>query len=251
MKKIILFFNLLMMVQFIYGQQDYEFSGKTISFISNDGVKVTGDLYMTHKSDAPFIILYHQARYSRGEYREIAPKLNKIGFNCLAIDQRSGKEVNGVINQTHLEAKKMKKETEYKDAIPDMEAAFLYVKEKIKPGKIIIWGSSYSSSLVFYLASVHSEDVSGILSFSPGEYFKIDGKEVKSYAATVNCPVFITSSGKEHKQWKGIYNAVPSMKFSFLPTKEVGRHGSKALWSDNSNHQKYWKAVHIFLLKLI
>lgn len=248
MKKIVLF-GFLALVNMINGQQKIAFEGKTIDFIASDGVKVTADLYMAHPNDAPFIILYHQARYSRGEYREIAPKLNELGFNCMAVDQRSGKEVNGVVNQTHLEAKKMNKSTEYVDAIPDMEAAFSYVKEKINPGKIIIWGSSYSSALVFYLASEHRNDVNGILSFSPGEYFKIDGKGIVSYAAKVNCPVFITSSGKEHKQWKGIYNAVTTDKSSFLPTEEEGRHGSKALCADNSNSQKYWKAVKVFLLK--
>lgn len=249
MKKEILFFGLLLMIQFIDAQQK-EFTGKTIEFQSRDGVKITADLYMTNKSNAPFIILCHQARYSRGEYREIAPKLNELGFNCMAIDQRSGNEVNGVMNQTHLEAVKMNKATEYVDAIPDLEAAFSYVKNKINSDKIIIWGSSYSAALMFYMGSVHSKDIDGILAFSPGEYFKIDGKEIKSFAAKVKCPVFITSSGKEHKQWKGIYDSVTTKKYSFLPMIEEGRHGSKALWADNSNHKKYWNAVTNFLLKI-
>ena len=248
MKKGILLLGLLLMIQFIDAQQK-EFTGKTIEFQSRDGVKIIADMYMAHKSEAPFIILFHQARYSRGEYREIAPKLNDLGFNCMAVDQRSGKVVNGVVNQTHLEAVKMNKATEYVDAIPDLEAAFDYVKNEIKPDKIIIWGSSYSSALMFYLGSVHSKDVDGILAFSPGEYFKIDGSGISSYAAQVDCPVFITSSGKEHKQWKGIFDSLSGEKFSFLPSEEEGRHGSKALWADNSNHKKYWKAVKIFLLK--
>ena len=248
MKKIMLFLVLLLMIQFVSAQHK-EFTGKTIEFQSKDGVKITADLYMVHKNDVPFIILFHQARYSRGEYREIAPKLNEMGFNCLAIDQRSGEEVNGVLNQTHLEAEKMNLTTQYVDAIPDLEAAFSYVKQKMNPGKIIIWGSSYSAALMFYLGSVHSNDVDGILAFSPGEYFKIDGNEIKSFAAKVKCPVFITSSGKEHKQWKEIYDALSGEKFSFLPATEEGRHGSKALWSDNVNHKKYWKAVDVFLMK--
>ena len=249
MNKLVLFV-FFALVHFVYGQKSSDFSGKTISFNSDDGVKVTADLYMKNNRNAPFIILYHQARYSRGEYREIVPKLIEMGFNCLAVDQRSGKKVNGVVNQTHLEAKKMNKATEYINAIPDMEAAFTYVKNQIKPSKIIIWGSSYSSALVFYLGSVHKEDIDGILSFSPGEYFKIDGKEIRSFAAEVKCPVFITSSAKEHKQWKGIYDSVTTKKYSFLPMMEEGKHGSKALWADNSNHKEYWNEVTNFLLKV-
>src|SRR5262245_54570689 len=64
-----------------------------ITFPSKDGLPVTADLY--HVNDSlPVILLCHQARFSRGEYREAAVKLNKFGFNCLAIDQRSGQEVN-------------------------------------------------------------------------------------------------------------------------------------------------------------
>ena len=250
MKKVALLVFFILF-HFSYGQQKTEFLGKTISFKTDDGVKVTADLYMPHNKDAPFIILYHQARYSRGEYREIAPKLNEMGFNCLAVDQRSGKEVNGVVNQTHLEAKKTNKATEYVNAIPDMEAAFSYVKNQIKPGKIIIWGSSYSSALVFYLGSIHSKDISGILAFSPGEYFKIDGKGIASFAADVKCPVFITSSAKEHKHWEGIYDSVTTKKYSFLPMMEEGKHGSKALWADNSNYKEYWNEVRSFLLKVL
>lgn len=222
---------------------------KTVYFTASDGVKITADLYMTTNSNAPFIILYHQAGYSRGEYLTIAPKLNEMGFNCMAVDQRSGKEVNGVINQTHLEAIKLNKPTEYVDAIPDLEAAYQYVKLGIKPNKIIIWGSSYSSAIMFFLGSSHHNAISGILAFSPGEYFKINGKEIKQYAARVTSPVFITSAQNEKKQWQSIYNAVTTDKKYFLPT-DKGKHGSKALWSDNSSHKAYWEAVTNFLIKI-
>ena len=49
---------------------------ETISFNSEDGLKVFAELYMIHPKSAPMIILFHQAGWSRGEYQEIAPKLN-------------------------------------------------------------------------------------------------------------------------------------------------------------------------------
>jgi len=222
---------------------------KTVHFKANDGVKITADLYMTYNTKAPFIILYHQAGFSRGEYRSIAPKLNELGFNCMAIDQRSGKEVNGVINKTHLEAVRLNKPTEYIDAIPDIQAAYLYVKHGVKPDKIILWGSSYSAAIVFFLGSTHYNGVDGILAFSPGEYFKINGKKIETYAKRIECPVFITSAKNEKEQWKNIYNAIRKEKKSFLPN-EIGKHGSKALWKDNNNNEAYWAAVKDFLLKI-
>ena len=113
----------------LFGQQN------TIEFNSTDGVTITADTYLTENKEAPFIILFHQARFSRGEYLEIAPKLNQLGFNCMAIDQRSGKEVNNVINQTHLSAIALGKPTKYPDAIPDLEATLQYVKNNYKPQK--------------------------------------------------------------------------------------------------------------------
>ena len=73
---------------------------QTVHFDSADGLKITADLYLSHDKSKPFVVLCHQASWSRGEYREIAPKLIALGFNCMAIDQRSGNEVNDVKNET-------------------------------------------------------------------------------------------------------------------------------------------------------
>jgi len=220
---------------------------RTIQLFSKDSVQITADVYMTITKDNPFILLFHQAGYSRGEYLEIAPKLNKMGFNCMAIDQRSGKEVNGVINQTHLDATAKKLPTKYPDALPDLEAALLYVTENYKPSKLIIWGSSYSSALNFILASRHKDKVDALLSFAPGEYFKFNDKKIEDYAKDVSIPVFITAAKNEEKYWRPIFNAVSSKnKTGFVP-EGGGKHGSKALWESQDDQVEYWKAVTRFL----
>jgi hypothetical protein len=61
-----------------------------VSFKSSDGLEITADKYFTDSESAPLILLFHQAGWSRGEYNESAPKLNKLGFNCIAFAQRSG-----------------------------------------------------------------------------------------------------------------------------------------------------------------
>lgn len=245
--RIILIFFLLTLSS--NAQTDLGFEGETISFKASDGLKITADLYMAHKSDAPLIILYHQAGYSRGEYREIAPLLTEMGFNCLAVDQRSGNKVNGIENLTKKEAVSQGLPTEYLDAIPDIEAAYLYVKYGIKPQKIILWGSSYSAAILFYMGSEHHDNIGGILSFAPGNYFKINNKDLKTYAARVTCPVFVTSAKSEYGNWKDIFNNIRSEKVSFLPESE-GKHGSKALWKNNPSHDAYWTAVTKFLNEL-
>ena len=94
---------------------------KTVEIQSLDKLKITADVYAPHADKkTPFIVLCHQAGWSRGEYREIAPRLNKMGFNCIAIDQRSGRAVNKVANQTTKRAAAAKKATGFLDAEQDL-----------------------------------------------------------------------------------------------------------------------------------
>lgn len=222
------------------------FSQKTITFKSLDGIEITADAYIKHPKSSPLIVLFHQAGWSRGEYKEIAPKLNKLGFNCFAIDQRSGKEVNGVINKTHLEAKAKGLKTNYVDAYPDMKAALQLAKANLTTGKVIVWGSSYSSALVFRLAN--EVNVDGLLSFAPGEYFHTK-RYIQNFAKDIDVPVFVTSAKNEYMKWKFIFDAIPSTKkVSFLP-KTKGNHGSRALWEKFSDHKAYWAEVEKFLVQ--
>jgi len=219
-----------------------------IVFESADGLKIAADLYVTNPENSPFIILFHQARWSRGEYQEIAPKLSKLGFNSMAIDQRSGGKVNGVINETYQRAVKQNLPTEYTDAEVDMNSAIDYAKAKFsKASKLIIWGSSYSSALVLKIAG-EREDIDGILSFAPGEYFPNKGKDyITKNAMNITKPVFITSAKNEKDEWWNIYNKIPSTeKAYFLPSKS-GQHGSRALWENFPEHKDYWDAVTKFL----
>jgi len=219
-----------------------------IVFESSDGLKVTADLYVTNPENSPFIILFHQARWSRGEYQEIAPKLSKLGYNSMAVDQRSGGEVNGVINETHQRAVKQNLPTEYTDAEPDMNSAIDYVKTKFgKASKLIIWGSSYSSALVLKIAG-ERKDIDGSLSFAPGEYFSNKGKDyVTKNAINITKPAFITSAKNEKNNWWDIYNKIPSTQKSYFLPNESGQHGSRELWEKFPEHKSYWKAVTEFL----
>lgn len=92
MKKIVIIMGILL--PFMVYSADFQ----TVTFETEDGLVVTADVYVSQPESAPFILLFHQAGFSRGEYRPIAPKLNELGFNCMAVDQRSGNMANGVVN---------------------------------------------------------------------------------------------------------------------------------------------------------
>ncbi len=223
---------------------------ETFTFPSADGLQITADLYAPHVDEkSPMIVLFHQAGWSRGEYKEIASRLNRLGFNCLAVDQRSGGEVNGVENETAKRASLAGKGTTYTDALPDMEAAVKFARGLTK-GPLLAWGSSYSAALVLKIVGDGTARVDGVLSFSPGEYFERMGKPadwIARSASKIDVPVFITSGRGEKRIWAAIYDAIPGgRKVSYLPV-TGGNHGSRALWSEFDDSDGYWKAVTAFL----
>jgi dienelactone hydrolase len=220
---------------------------RMIQFPAGDGVTVTADVYAPLPPTAPFIVLFHQAGYSRGEYRTIAPRLNQLGFNAMAVDARSGEATQGVGNETAAEACKLGKSKSYLDAIPDLKAAVAQART-LAQGKLLVWGSSYSSALVLVLgAELHAD---AVLSFSPGEYFDDQGKSktwVAENAKALTVPVFIASAKGEADEWAPIAAVIDKTKLTtFVPT-TPGHHGSSTLWPTQPDHEAYWTALTAFL----
>lgn len=222
---------------------------QTVTFASKDGIPVTADLYMAYGNDSPLILLCHRANWSRGEYLEIAPKLNLLGFNAIAIDQRSGKTKNDVDNATKLAAEAAGKETTYLDAVQDIQSAIEYAA-KLSKKKIILWGSSYSSSLGFTLVKSNADKIAAYLAFSPGEYFADLGKSadwIATEAKDVKLPVFVTSRPSEQKDAQPIFDAIDYADKTYFVPETDSKHGSQALYEATEGNEASWKAVENFL----
>jgi pimeloyl-ACP methyl ester carboxylesterase len=221
---------------------------KPVQFRAADGVTVYGDYYTNGNPHRPLILLFHQAGSNRGEYSTIAPRLVEAGFNCMAIDQRAGGDMWGRKNET---VEHLGHSASYLDAERDLDAALNWSRTVEKKGKVILWGSSYSASLVFVVAAQHPDEVSGVLSFSPGEYFERKDM-IRKAAARVHAPVYITcgSGAKEAANARPIYEAVASKdRVFFLPP--TGVHGSKTLRTDSdaAGAARNWQEVLAFLKK--
>ena len=224
---------------------------ETVTFPSEDGLLITADVYAPNKnSAAPVIVLFHQAGWSRGEYTEIAPWLNTLGYNCMAIDQRSGEGVRGVDNETAQRAAEEHRAAGYISALPDIRAALVHARKFYGENGVIAWGSSYSAALVLQVAGESPGLVDGVLAFSPGEYFQRAGKSatwIQASAQNIDVPVFITSSRSEADEWADIFAAIETdKKVAFVPATD-GRHGSRALWEKYSDSRDYRDAVKAFL----
>jgi hypothetical protein len=220
---------------------------KKVVFQSSDGLTVTADLYLKDPK-LPFILLFHQNNFSRGEFREIAPKLLNLNYNCLSVDLRNGDKINFIENETSLEATKRKFPHSMLDAKADMLAAIQYAFEySNKP--VILLGSTYSASLSL-LTAPNNPHVSAVIAFSPGEFFHpevIVRESVKDF----NKPLFIGSTNAEYAYLVKTLAAIPEhLKTWFTPRNSAGIQGAKALWESSEGHQEYWLALSMFFKTL-
>lgn len=213
---------------------------KKVTFPSFDGLTVTADLYETDKN-LPFILLFHQAGYSRGEYREIAKRLLKLGFNCLAVDLRSGGEVNFVRNETAALAVKEGKPNKFIDAEKDILAAIDFAFYR-NYKEVVLFGSSYSASLCLKIGK-NNPKVKSVVAFSPGEFFKPE-MSMKDELKGFNKKVFVASSKREYQYMLDMFTYVSSRnKNIFKPNQGDGEHGAKNLWTSNPTSREYWLAM--------
>lgn len=228
---------------------------ETMTLTASDGVRVSGDYYPAAGKPKALILLFHQAGSNAGEYASIAPRLNAEGYSCLALDQRSGGKRWGRPNRT---AQALGHEGEYLDALKDLEAALQWAKTAHGGEKLVVWGSSYSSSLVFLLAARHPGEIVAVLAFSPGEYFA-SKRTVRDAAAQVKAPVFVTSAqdAGEIREAQAILAAVSAekpaaRKVQFVP-REGGVHGSSTLLREENpkGADSVWRAVLAFLSEAV
>ncbi len=249
MKNRTIFLSVVFFVSILFSttlsSQDENF--KTVTVTGKDSIALTADVYSIGNKAAPTILLFHQYKSSRGEYREIAPILNDMGFNAIAFDTRSGgpdpwNNVENITTKTYARARR-----DYLSVYPELETALDFAVKEGYNGKIIVWGSSFSASLVLKLAAEHPDKIAGVLSFSPGEYMKNNEGIVSKWAGEIKeIPVFISCGANENDNVKPIYEELRTEdKVFYLPA--VGKHGSSILVDDSRN----WKQVKEFLKKFL
>jgi len=215
-----------------------------VIIVASDGVSVFADSYRAASPTAPVILLFHQADSSKAEYATIAPRLVTLGYNAVAIDQRSG----GALFGANLTVQHLGHSAPFLDVMRDMEASLAWVRRTYPNAPVYAWGSSYSASLVFALAARHPHDVAAVLAFSPAEYFK-DRRYVRGFARQIRVPVFVdsTNDAGEERSAREIVDAVRGPKQRFVPS--AGSHGSSTLRDDRdpAGAGENWSAVTAFL----
>lgn len=210
---------------------------------ASDGTKVHGVFYgVQQDKPRPIVLLFHQARSNAAEYEPIAPRLNALGYNALAIDQRSGGMLFGRENRTVEEAGGS---TDYLPAYLDLEAALRWAIEQGHP-RIVALGSSYSAALVFELAAEHGRELTAVVAFSPGEYIGKSGT-VRAWASQTTVPVFVAATAKEADTAKPLFDATKTEPRVWLVPQQAV-HGASMLRPDrNEGYETIWTALVAFL----
>jgi dienelactone hydrolase len=220
---------------------------RKITFLANDGLEITADVYL-FDSGAPYIILLHQENSSRGEYREIAPKLHKMGFNCLAVDLRSGKECNFIQNETAARAKENNIPATLLDCEKDIIAAIEHVGKISTKNRCVIFGSLFSASLAIKVAD-KSRKITAVIAFNPGEYFA--PLTVKDWVTDFKQLLYIMSTKREQAFVTEIVKDIPAQLITrYQPTDDGGIQGAQALWNDNPQASEIWMSLLLFMNKV-
>lgn len=218
-------------------------AGTPLTLQAADGVNVFGTLTRAAADNDKLILLFHQARANRHEYDAVVLAMTTLGFDSLAIDQRSGGDLFGGHNQT---VAKLGKSADYLDAMSDLAAALAWARAHHYQ-RIVTVGSSYSAALVIVLAAQHPDEISAVASFSPGEYFK-DKNLIKNAAGKVRVPLYITTGPDEEANVAEVLSKAHGNNITrYQPA--AGVHGASTLVEsrDPKGHEANMKSFLDFL----
>lgn len=218
-----------------------------VSFQSSDSLEVVAHLYEIDAS-YPFIILFHQSGYSKGEFKEIAISLLKLKYNCLAVDLRFGGLINSSPNETSENAKKAHVMRSMYDSRKDIKASIDYAYER-SGQEVLLLGSSFSGTLAL-MEGKSNPKVKAIMAYSPGEFFR-NQFLIHDELEGIEKPIYITGSQLEYPYLKRLTALVPKNNLVvFQPQNDTGKHGAKALWKKDKVSKEYWLSLLMFINNL-
>ncbi len=219
----------------------------TVHIPSSDDLQLTADEYIIEE-DNPYILLFHQQQSSRGEYYDIARKLCKMDYNCLAVDIRNGGNDNSISNETVKLCREKRCSQGLANVEGDILSAINYAFEKSdKP--VILFGSGANASLCLKIAK-ENENVRAVIALSPGEYF-LPGLSIRESISDLKKPIFVSSSRADMSYLKEIVSRVSEEYVQlFEPQMGEGKRGTHALSNENENNSEYWLGLLLFFKEL-
>ncbi|MCQ2606894.1 MAG: alpha/beta hydrolase [Bacteroidales bacterium] len=239
MKKLFAIVLSLCFVFTVWGQ-------KIVTFTAADGLSITADVYETFEPSNKYMLLFHQAECSRGEFQQIAKRLVKLDYNCVAVDLRYGNEVNFINNETAMLAKSGNYAVSMLDCEKDILAAINYVRSENPNAELFLLGSSFSGSLCLKVAVDSSSLFKAVIAYSPGEYF--GEMSMAEYVKPLQIPLYVACNRNEYSYVSAMVKDVATKKkVVFRPEKNTKEHGAKSLWWESDGNESFWLSLLFFL----
>ena len=178
-----------------------------ITFVTEDGVKISGNYFKPKKDHSPVFLLLHMMPSTKESWTEFAARLQEKGFAALAIDLRGhGKSTDK--NGVKLNYKEFK-DQEHRESIKDIAAAKEFLKGKgADISRMAIAGASIGANLALWQASI-DKDVLFLILLSPGLNYR--GIQAARLAPGYPGPVYIlasegdTNAAKSSRELFGIF----------------------------------------------
>ncbi|MFZ3168066.1 MAG: alpha/beta fold hydrolase [Candidatus Methanoperedens sp.] len=161
-----------------------------ITFVTEDGVKISGNYFKPKKEHAPVFLLLHMMPSTKESWNEFAAHLQEKGFAALAIDLRGhGKSTDK--NGMKLDYKEFK-DHEHRESMKDIAAAKEFLKDQgVDVSGMAIAGASIGANFALWQASI-DKDVLLLILLSPGLNYR--GIQAAQLAPHYSGPVYILAS---------------------------------------------------------
>lgn len=224
---------------------------REVRFPVGDSLAIVADIHPGRGGPAgPTILLFHQgAGNARGEYRSIVPRLVGEGYNVIAADVRGGGDRFGALNRVGIFGAGYP----YCDVLPDVEAGVNLARAQGFAGPLVLWGSSYTATLVLQVAARRSAQVSAVLAFSPASgplMRECEAAPYVSWLARAQVPTLVLRPRSEiEDSSRAAGFAAMRRDGAAVFVAEQGAHGSSMLDAERSkgDTEPQWNAVLGFL----
>jgi dienelactone hydrolase len=198
-------------------------TGENVTFLTADGVRIAATWYPAGKKSGPAVICLHQWMSDRSSYAGLAARLVAAGISVLAVDMRGFGE--------SVQDRDGRKVAPNRQAIPDLEAAFAYLKSRsdADPARLGIIGASYGASNAIIFAAKQPA-VKLVVLLSPGlNFFNVLPTEdaVTRYAGR---PLFSVASKEDMRSAEAVnrYRELAPKNHEILFLENAG-HGTNML----------------------
>ncbi len=196
MKKIIVLLIILFIFVIIFiGFRFFKKSNKImanfqkVEFQTEDNVTIIGNYFVGVRANVPAVLLLHMMPATKESWNDFAEKLQKAGFQALAIDLRGhGESIKQ--NGKTLNYQKFS-DQDHQNSILDVEAAVLWLAQKGKVESIV--GASIGANLALQFQSEHPEIKKSVL-LSPGLDYRGVKTETPAANLKVNQAVFFAAT---------------------------------------------------------